>query len=103
LSEYILERLSSKSEMVLTEFSIIRSFPKRFKYKMSVPESGNEMTFLERDQAVVNSPYCLPSAKVPSHIESPRGMSRTLPMIGYPFGPGGSGRERLLPQRLSFQ
>ena len=36
LSEYILERLSNKSDMVLVVFSMIMSFPKMFKYKMSV-------------------------------------------------------------------
>ena len=58
LSEYILERLSSKSDMVLVEFSIIKPFPKRFKYKMLVSKRVNEVTFAERDQGAVDSPYC---------------------------------------------
>lgn len=88
--------------MVLVEFSIIMSFPRRFKYKMSVSRRIVEETFVCQGQAVADLPYCLPSAKVPSHNVNPRGMSRTFPMIGYPFGPGGSGKERLLFQRLSL-
>lgn len=83
--------------MVLVEFNMTRSFPKRFKYKISVSGRISEM-FVE-SLGIADSLYCLPSIKDPSHSGGPRGMSRTFPMIGYPFGPGGSGRERLLLRR----
>lgn len=47
LSEYILERLSSKSDMALVEFRIIMSFPKRSKYRTSVSRRDDEKYSVE--------------------------------------------------------
>ena len=47
LSEYILERLSSKSDIALVEFRIIMSFPKRFKYRTSVSTRESERLSVE--------------------------------------------------------
>ena len=71
LSEYILERLSSRSDIVLLEFRITRSFPKRFKYKMSVSARTDKVILVEESLGIVDSLYCLPSAKEPSHSGSP--------------------------------
>ena len=43
LSEYILDRLSRRSDMDLVVFNMIMSFPKRFKYRTSVSTRINEM------------------------------------------------------------
>ena len=82
--------------MALAELSIITSFPKRFKYSMSVSMRIGEMTPIEESQSDGDRLYCLPRAKVASHNGVSRGMSSTFPMTGKPFGPGGRGKGRLL-------
>ena len=54
LSEYILERLSSRSDMVLVEFRIIMSFPNMFMYRTSVSTRNTEMSFIGEDQSDVD-------------------------------------------------
>lgn len=54
LSEYILDRLSSRSDMDLAEFSMIMSFPRRFKYRTSVSTRINGMVFVEGNQGGVD-------------------------------------------------
>ena len=82
--------------MALVELSTIMSFPKMFKYSMSVSMRINEMTPTEESQSDGDRLYCLPRAKVASHNGISRGISSTFPMTGKPFGPGGRGNGRLL-------
>jgi hypothetical protein len=78
------------------------SFPKRFKYKMSVSGRIGEMTFVEGNQGIVDSPYCLPSAKGPLPQWKPPRDVEYIPNDRVPLRPWREWERAAPPPRLSL-
>lgn len=91
LSEYMLDRFSSRSEIASLLLRTIMSSPISRKYRMSVPFRGQLQNLQETEQHW-DVPWSFANDTKFSHIGMLMARSNTFPRIGKPFGPGGYGR-----------